>query len=295
MFHVPVTYYFDFLTVSDKMRPYIMQEFAGCGAKHLVLSEELMSSCLRDAGKCDTFLQEMQNNGLSFCDAHAPFGLLYDMHCPFPEKRRMLWARHKLLLEICAYMKVKTITIHVGGTREPPSDTISLETHNERIRETLAEILPYAEKLGIIICIENGWYPTASPANLLKFKKEFPTDALGFCYDSGHANIMDNGRLHTEGRAYLAWKTAGFNCTPPWENDALEKMLPHVVNCHLHDNMGDGDSHTLPGRGNINWNHIIPLLKTAPRLQVIQSEVIPAGGKIRITDLVAKMNEFSEL
>ena len=34
MFRVPVTYFFDFVSVTDRMRPYIMAEFAAAGAKH---------------------------------------------------------------------------------------------------------------------------------------------------------------------------------------------------------------------------------------------------------------------
>jgi len=46
------------------------------------------------------------------------------------------------------------------------------------------------------------------------------------------------------------------------------------VTCHLHDNDGSDDTHSMPGDGTINWNKVIPLLRKAPRLQVIQSEVL---------------------
>ena len=75
---------------------------------------------------------------------------------------------------------------------------------------------------------------------------------------------------------------------PAWEDAALEKMLPHIVNCHLHDNTGMGDRHDLPGTGNLDWDKIVRLLKTAPRLRVIQSEVAYTRYGMPMKTLVEK-------
>ena len=295
MFNAPLTFLFDFEAVSAAGRPYIMQEFARCGAEHLVLADTLIKDIVADPGLADLLQKEMSDNGLTFCDGHAPFGLHYDMHCPFGRERKIMYARQKLTMEICAYMNVDTVTIHLGSTRLAPASQMPVADMLALVRETLHELLPAAEKMGLTICIENSWYPLCTPENLLMLKAEFPTPALGFCYDAGHANIMDNGRLHTEGSAWMGWKTAGFNCTPPWEERALEKMQPHIVNCHLHDNLGDRDTHTIPGKGNVKWEHILPLINAAPRLKVIQCEVLPAVNKVPIADLVAKFQELSLL
>ena len=39
MYPVPITYLFDFEFSTEKMRPYIMAEFAANGARHLVLTD----------------------------------------------------------------------------------------------------------------------------------------------------------------------------------------------------------------------------------------------------------------
>ena len=57
------------------------------------------------------------------------------------------------------------------------------------------------------------------------------------------------------------------------EPEALKKLLPWIVTCHLHDNNGLGDQHQLPGRGTIDWEHLMPELLAAPRLVSCQSEV----------------------
>ena len=102
---------------------------------------------------------------------------------------------------------------------------------------------------------------------------------------------MNNGRLYATGQGWDGWRAAGKE--PVWEDKALEKLLPHVVNCHLHDNNGWRDEHKLPGRGNVNWPHIIGLLESAPRLKVIQSEVLPVFSGTFIRELVEKFDELT--
>ena len=46
----------------------------------------------------------------------------------------------------------------------------------------------------------------------------------------------------------------------PWEHDVLDRMLPHIVNCHLHDNDGTDDQHLLPGDGTLDWTAVAALL-----------------------------------
>ena len=50
-------------------------------------------------------------------------------------------------------------------------------------------------------------------------------------------------------------------------------MAPYIVTCHLHDNNGYNDAHTLPGTGTINWDKLMDDLYTkCPLLQSIQNE-----------------------
>ena len=102
---------------------------------------------------------------------------------------------------------------------------------------------------------------------------------------------MDRGRDYPEGIACAYWKrdNSGIPC---WNDNIAEKMLPEIVNCHLHDNFGDKDQHDLPGRGNINWQKLKEQLSRAPRLQVIQSEVITRRNGISIKELVQTFNNI---
>ncbi len=268
MSSVPVTFLHEFDSINDRIRPLIMREFAANGAKYLVLTDTLIKQILGKVSLERQLMKEMDAEGLSFMDAHAPFGPYLDLNCPIPEARPEMLLRHKLTLQICASMGVKTITIHTGNDVAYPE--YPLEEQFDAIKRSLDELLPIAESLGITICIENIWFKINTPERLLAIKECFPTDALGFCYDAGHANLMDKGRNFPDSNPFKAWG----GDTPSWDNTILEKMLPHVVNCHLHDNDGIRDLHHNIGRGTINWPHIVGLLKQAPRLKVVQSEVL---------------------
>lgn len=282
MSKLPVTYLHEFEKFDDISRPYVFQEFAANGAKHLVLSDTLIRQILHRMPLKKMLMEEMAAAGLSFLDAHAPFGPFLDLNCPVEEARPEMIARHKVVLHIAASMGVKTITIHTGNETVYPD--YPLEVQFECIKRSLDELLPLAESLGIVICIENIWFQINTPERLLAIKECFPTDALGFCYDAGHANLMNKGRNFPDSNPYKAWR----GVPPAFDDKILEKMLPHVVNCHLHDNDGITDQHRNVGDGTVDWNHIVPLLKSAPRIQVIQSEVIPIRANAPIREICEK-------
>ena len=292
MFQIPVTYHFNFKAVGDALRPYIFHEFAANGAKHLVLTRELIQMIFQNYKLADQLQQEAAAEGLSFKDAHASFGGILDLNCPDPDFRPQMILRQKMAIRVCAMMGVDTITVHPGSDRFFPE--IPLEKHYDLMRDGLDQILPEAEACGVTVCIENSMSRAACPAAVVMLKSEYDTDALGLCYDCGHANQLDIGRKYPDSTIRKYWQTVGVD-EPEWDDRIIEKMLPQMVNCHLHDNDGSCDAHAIPGNGNVNWKKIIPLLKhQAPRLKVIQSEVkMPAGGSIR--ELCAKFTELGEI
>ena len=268
----PISYLFDFLSYPENLRKCRLNEFAANGAKHLVLSSPLLKHLIAHPEQAKKFAGELTESGLSFGDAHAPYGMHWDLICVFEEERPALFIRQKMALIMAAALGCKTVTMHTGADHLFPE--ITTEKHLSRACDMLEKLLPEAEKLNITIAVENGWGKLTSLDTLLYLREKFPSPNFGFCYDSGHANIMDSGQLYTEGEAYLRWNAVGV-AVPPWEDAAvrLERMLPDVVNCHLHDNYGNKDQHDLPGKGNVKWDKIIPLLQKAPRLQAVQCEV----------------------
>lgn len=284
MYPVPVTYLYDFEEVSEKMRPRIMHEFAANGAKHLVYTAGLIRQCLQNMTNLERMQKEMAAEGLTFVDAHVPYENELNLNAPVSPARRRIMAKYqKLVMEMTAYMGVKTLTVHSGNNSWFTPEQCSLQQNMDNVCAMLDLVLPTAEELGITYCMENIWFQTNTPDFLIAIKEKFPTDALGFCYDAGHANEMDKGRLYEDSNAGRAFEKVGVPV--PWDDHILEKLLPNVVNCHIHDNTGQWDDHKIPGRGNVNWDHIVSLLKQAPRLQCIQSEVHPVHANESIREI----------
>ena len=294
MFNVPVTFLpTPPFTNERSQRAYIYHEYASNGAKHVVLTDTLINMMLKDDMVMPEILMQLHNEGLDFVDAHAPFGKFLDLSCPLKEYRPQMLAIQKRVLEICAMFSVHTITFHVGNNVGYKPEYLPLEYNRAMVEDTLSHLLPIAESLDITICIENIWFQTNTPEELLRYKSLFPTDALGFCYDAGHANLMST--RHGADRPALEHFQRDNHIDIPFDDHILEKMLPHIVNCHLHDNHGIWDEHLNIGQGNIDWQRIIPILKTAPRLKCIQSEVLGQSRIIGIKDVVDKFNWLATL
>ena len=268
MKNIPLTYNIPFNLFTDELRRCILREFALNGAKHLVLGTTLIGMTMSDPELLKKVDKDMESAGLSFCDSHAPYGHHWDLGCVFEDERPALLSRIKTVIETVAFFNVKTMTIHMGI----PSEGVSLEKHFANVCASLEELLPYAEERGVIICVENTFAWRGLHENLFKLKEIFPTDTLGYCFDSGHSNMTT--KPETLEKAPL--DSFGF----------IEHMLPHIVNCHIHDNDGMHDRHDLPGRGCVQWQKLVPLLKSAPRLKSVQSEVHMAAHGVAVRELV---------
>ena len=287
MKNIPVTYLVSQFPQPEKVRRSILHELAVNGVRNIVLGDAMISEIVRNPAFAQTLQKEAAAEGLSFMDSHAPFGKALDMNNP--DAGGIVSTAQKLHLHIAAMFGIKTMTIHVGNNyyfQDAP-----LEAQRDRICRRLEKLLPVAEELGIIICIENIWFKINTPEQLLFIKERFPSDNLGFCFDSGHANIMQHGHKFPEGIARTSWAKDNSG-EPSWDDRVLEKMLPYIVNCHLHDNSGDRDQHTIPGDGVIDWQKVKNLLMQAPRLQVIQSEVIFERNSLAIKNVVKKFDEI---
>lgn len=282
---IPVTYCFDF-SLNESLRPYMFDMMAKNGIKNIVLTNFFIGKILSSTGYIDALKQETANCGLKFVDAHAVFGHNNDLVTPDKAKRNLMIRRELLTLEICAEMGVDTITKHVGFESNYEPNYWPVDQNVERIEDALSQLLPAAEKLGITICLENIWSSTNTPDVLMRIKKDFPTDALGICFDSGHANLCEKGYLHEGNNSVhrVLWQKI-FNKEPDWDDQICEKLLPEIVTCHLHDNDGGKDQHCLPGKGNIDWDRISGLLKTAPKLKYIQSEVSVVTNNVSLSEL----------
>lgn len=287
---VPVSYYVNFQSLDDVTRPAYLHELAANGAKHVVLSSPLLAAVLGNPALLDRIIEELRAEGMSFLDTHAPYGPYWDLNSPY-EHRKAQAARLKVVMEIVAELGLDTMAIHLGTDMVAPD--WSAEKHFDRACDMLEKILPDAERLGITLCVENGMIRNYRTATLLAVLDKFKSDYLGFCFDSGHANIMERGRYHDNCAVQANWALLN-DGEPEWEalSDKMERMLPYIVNCHLHDNNGWSDEHTLPGRGSVDWSYVTETLRKAPKLRVIQSEVHALVKPVSVRELIQTFNRL---
>ena len=282
---VPVSFFVNFQDLTSVTRPAYLHELAVNGAKYVVLTSPLLGMILGDPELLPAVSRELEAEGLRFLDAHAPYGPRWDLNAPYESDRAAQSARLKAVMEIVASLGLDTMTMHMGTDLIAPE--LSAQQHFDRSCAMLETLLTTAERLGITICLENGMIRNYRTSTLLAVLEKFQSDHLGFCFDSGHANVMDRGRDLEDCSAKR--NAALINWEPEWETmtEKMEKMLPHIVNCHLHDNDACSDQHTLPGRGTVDWAFVTATLRKAPRLRVIQSEVAALRNCISAAELVA--------
>lgn len=265
MSFVPVTHNFPLVALDEKMRQIFLHELAESGIKNITVGTGVIMETIKDPFFPDKIQKITEEAGMDFVDAHAHFPDPCCPSYPIEEKRSYMLDFLKLELNICSRFGVKTLTVHTGNNFDK---TLPLKTYTDAMTRSLEELLPVAEKYGVTIALENIWTQPNTPEVLLEMIKKFPSPYLGLCYDSGHANIMKYAK-EEDSPAKIWWQTPE---EIPADDMILEKMLPHIVNCHLHDNYGHKDEHNVPGKGNIHWEHVMGLLKKAPRLQCIQNE-----------------------
>lgn len=132
-------------------------------------------------------------------------------------------------VEFCSAIGGDSVVVHPPHYHEP-----ELETRLNRALETLRQAEKLCVENGVTLALENCYRDDHRV--LQRLLDKHPPELLGFCYDSGHANIHGNfGQL----------------------NPIRERLLV----THLHDNRGDADSHQPPGWGTIDWGAVVRWLE----------------------------------
>ena len=104
---------------------------------------------------------------------------------------------------------------------------------------SLDELRVFAGQRGVEVLLENIPNAMSSGERLNEFLTATHLN-LNYCFDIGHANLM-NG------------VTAEF-----------ELMKERIRSTHIHDNDGKMDSHLFPGQGNIDWKRAMGMLRSRP-------------------------------
>lgn len=200
----------------------------------------------QEPGYMDKIAHLLAAAGLKTPACHAYWGGSCDLALVDEARRCEAMKEHCDFLWKLAPMGVKTYTLHLG-IEHGETDTASKW---EQIRRSVEDLLPTAEKTGIILALENSAEPMDDLRRLADFGREYAHPQVGFCFDTGHANCYASDGLFA----------------------TLELMRDNIVTCHMHDNHGSFDDHNPPGDGNTDWAKLIPALKACPRMLHAETE-----------------------
>lgn len=175
---------------------------------------------------------------------------LDNIHLP-ADNMNLLWNSDKSKRE----RQMSKIIGWLHECKETGAETVVMHTENgSGIKldlkygfESFNKIIKSAEDIKIRISLEN-----TRMAEYTEFVlKEFESEYVGFCYDSSHDFI--NGQ----------------SC-----GKILDRWKHRLFNVHLSDTDGLYDRHWIPGKGIVNWNKIINIIKETD-CNVYSMEVYP--------------------
>ena len=162
----------------------------------------------------------------------------------------------KRALESAEQVPFRSCVIHLG-LKDDHWDTRSLDDSMTAIEHLKA----FASPLGMQLLLENLNNEVATPAHLVEIVRAGHFDNVGFCLDTGHANLVEplpetSDRPAKDGIA-----------------QAFEAFGDRIAELHLHDNFGvrpenGKDEHFWPGNGTVEWDRVLKYISALKRLPV---------------------------
>ncbi len=185
-----------------------------------------------------------EDKGISFVQAHAPFGSSFR-----DDEARTKQRFDEIVTSIknASYLGVKIIVVHPCHHLDyhVPGNPEKLFEYN---MDFYKKLIPYCEEYGIKVAVENMWqtphhpqigHSTCSrPAEFIKYVDTLNNDSIVGCLDIGHTMLVSE------------------------EPDAFIRALGNKrLRClHTHDVNVNSDSHTLPFFGIIDWEAVMKAL-----------------------------------
>ncbi len=152
-------------------------------------------------------------------------------------KRLEMLDEIKRAIEIAETIPYRYLIQHIGvaGEEYDPRKVEAAFT-------SLEELMIFARQRGVEILLENIPNGLSSAEALISFVNETHVD-IGFCFDTGHANMNEG--------------VAG----------AFDVMKERIRSTHVHDNNGVDDKHLFPlvaEGGTIDWKRTMDMLRSRP-------------------------------
>ena len=164
----------------------------------------------------------------------------------------------KRAIEVAEHIPFRFLIQHIGTGGEEFD-----EKKLDAAMTSVEHLKAFAKPLGVTVLLENIPNELSTPERLVEFINLTHFEDVGFCFDIGHAHMMEG------------------------ITRAFELMKKHIRSTHVHDNNKDRDAHLWPGDGSINWPEAMQLLGSAPHVPALLME-IDGEGKNNIEEGMRK-------
>lgn len=288
-----LSYNYDWASLSDQDFYRSVREFVDNGCRQFVLSGTLLTQMIASQERIDFVKKLCAAMDVEFLSVHGLYGKGFDLNLTDLSGRPEMFRKHIRGMEIAAEFGCKTYVVHVGAA-EYCYDHVPLDVLRPLAIDGVEQLLPTAEKLGMIVAVENSQEGSNTAAEVMKIIAPFNNHPnVGACYDTGHAHMLATapGKTRDQFEPYMekCWWENGVE----FEDNALELMKDQIVTCHIHDNTGLGDLHAMPFDGTIDWAELMPKLFSCPRMIDYQTEVCFASGRNWAGQLLAPEGGYS--
>ena len=214
--------------------------------------------------------------GLAFHSMHSPMfydtetwtkGPMEPINVIQTDRKRQIEAMDEIkrAIEIAEHLPFKFLVQHLGNTDE---------TFDERkfdaAMTSVEHLRAFAKPLGVTLLLENIPNELSTPERLNELVSTAHFSDVGFCFDTGHANMMSTVR------------------------QAFDVMQGRIRSTHVHDNDRVRDSHVGVGEGNTDWVECAALLRSAPHLPPLVLELECEDDSLAGRKLSQSFAKFAE-
>ncbi|MFB0558836.1 MAG: sugar phosphate isomerase/epimerase family protein [Candidatus Bathyarchaeia archaeon] len=174
----------------------------------------------------DLYLSLIESSGLRCLDIHGTATPSIQIDS---ESEGLQSAYVRLLenrVEFCSVVGGDALVIHPPMLRGTGDSGLRIK----RSLSAIDAVRPLCEDLSVAIAVENSYW--GDEEILQYYFDRYPPEFVGFCFDSGHANIHGNFQ-------------------------ALSRFGDRLKALHLHDNKGEKDDHQPPLWGTVDWVEVL--------------------------------------
>lgn len=226
--------------------------------------EDTAKAVSKEFGHWEIFSEaehSMQSVWARFNSIKPLYKMTYSIHSPISDTnlasltermRESSVMEFMSLAETAAETGIKMITVHPGLTSlsVPGMEKKAIE----KAKKSMRTLDRTASEYGIIFAVENmPNFPPMLGKTASELHDIIEGTNLGVCFDIGHAN--------TTGEIY----------------NMISVFKDRIANVHVHDNMGDSDTHMTVGDGNVDFPKVMEAMSWYKGHYIIESKSLASA------------------